>query len=86
MRPRPRGRNPWARPPRSRLRARDGKAAGLAAGPIDLRLGLKDGVANAEVTELGLYQGGFSGTLMLDGSGAALGLETALRFDGLAVG
>jgi hypothetical protein len=69
-----------------RIRVREVKAAGLAAGPIDLRLGLKDGVANAEVTELGLYQGGFSGTLMLDGSGAALGLETALRFDGLAVG
>ena len=55
------------------------KVAGFRVGPVDFTAKLKDGVLEKELTRLALYGGNVTGRVKLDGSGDALGLETAMN-------
>ena len=62
------------------------RAAGFEVGPIDMAVELLSGVATANITEIGLYDGGVRGQVVLDGStGETLALSTDLSFDNVAV-
>jgi hypothetical protein len=62
------------------------KAMGYELGKTALVAALKGGVLNANLQELRLYGGNLKGSLVLDGSGDALGADTALTIDKVDVG
>ncbi len=62
------------------------KAAGFEVGHIAFATTLKGGVLTAELIELLLYGGKVQGKTTLDGSGEALGLDTAYTLDKVDLG
>ncbi len=62
------------------------KAMGFEVGRVALTAALKGGVLTAELRRLALYGGEVRGTVTLDGSGKALGVDAALAIDRVRVG
>jgi uncharacterized protein involved in outer membrane biogenesis len=61
-------------------------APGIELGPIAFTTTLAGGVLQANLSELALYGGTITGTLALDGSGEALGIEAGAAIDKVDVG
>ena len=62
------------------------KAMGYALGRTVFVADLKGGIMNADLKELGLYGGKVAGKVQLDGSGEALGVDTAINMTKVDVG
>jgi AsmA protein len=62
------------------------KVVGYELGRTALDADLKGGVLNVNLKELRLYGGNIAGTLMADGSGDALGIDTKLTMSDVDVG
>ena len=62
------------------------KAAGFTLGKIAFTSRLKQGVLDADLSEMRLYGGNVKGTVRLDGSGDVLGDKTDLSLAGIDVG
>jgi AsmA protein len=62
------------------------KVAGFEIGRVAFTTKLTKGVLAAQLSELGLYGGNVTGKVKLDGSGAALGVEAALKIAGVKPG
>jgi len=62
------------------------KASGYEVGALALTVGLADGKLRLDLGRLALYGGGVTGTLGLDGSGEALGVEVDFGLDKVDLG
>jgi AsmA protein len=68
-----------------RIAIRGIKAMGFEIGQIDFTTNLKNGLLTADLNKLGLYGGNVNGTLKLDGSGEAMGVDAVLNIAGVKV-